>query len=218
MEPNDLGNNFEFEIEETWIPKLDNECQIGIAGSEHVKALEEELAGVKGDRDAQAKKALEAREEAELTMQQLHQVQKERSAGAERMKALEEELAGVKNDRDAQAKKALEAREEAEFTLLQLHQVQKERALEQSVKALEEELAGVKGDRDAQAKKALEVREEAEFTLLQLHQVQEELEDYFCLSRKKDKLLEKYKVQQHRAKEMLSICLSKSTAKLADHL
>ena len=170
MEPNDLANNFEFEIEETWIPKLDNECQIGIAGSEHVKALEEELAGVKGDRDAQAKKALEAREEAELTLQQLHQVQKERSAGAERMKALEEELAGVKDDRDAQAKKALE------------------------------------------------VREEAEFTLLQLHQVQEELEDYFCLSRKKDKLLEKYKVQQHRAKEMLSICLSKSTAKLADHL
>ena len=121
MEPTNLANNFEFEIEETWKPKLDNECQIGIAGSEHVKALEEELAGVKGDRDAQAKKVLEA-------------------------------------------------------------------------------------------------REEAEFTLLQLHQVQGELEDYSCISRKKDKLLEKYKVQQQRAKEMLSICLSKSTAKLADHL
>ena len=48
MEPNDLGTISNLRLRK-WIPKLDNECQIGIAGSE-CEGFEEELAGVKGDR------------------------------------------------------------------------------------------------------------------------------------------------------------------------
>ena len=44
---------------------------------ERVKALEVELAGVNGERDARAKEAVLAREEAELTLLQLHQIQEE---------------------------------------------------------------------------------------------------------------------------------------------
>ena len=40
-----------------------------------MKALEGELSGVKGELDARAKEQAEAREEGELTLLQLHQVQ-----------------------------------------------------------------------------------------------------------------------------------------------
>ena len=95
---------------------------------------------------------------------------------------------------------------------------QKSIAGAERVKALEGELAEAKGDRDAQAKEAREAREEAELSLLQLHQVQEELEHYLCQSRTKEKLLKNYQAQQQRAKELLSICLSKTTAQLPDPL
>jgi chromosome segregation ATPase len=45
--------------------------------AEQIKALMAKLAGVKGERDVQAKEKDEAREEAELTLLQLHQVQEE---------------------------------------------------------------------------------------------------------------------------------------------
>ena len=46
-------------------------------GADRVKALEGELAGVKGERDARVKENDEARQKCELTLLQLHQVQEE---------------------------------------------------------------------------------------------------------------------------------------------
>ena len=104
-----------------------------MARAERVKALEGELAGVKGERDARAKEKGEAQQAIEELKQQvsakgaeLEKERKEKVAGAERVKALEGELAGVKGERDARAKEKGEAKEEAKLTLLQLHQVQEE--------------------------------------------------------------------------------------------
>ena len=57
--------------------ELEKERKERAAGAERVKVLEGELAGVKGERDARAKEKDEAREEAELILLQLHQVQEE---------------------------------------------------------------------------------------------------------------------------------------------
>ena len=57
--------------------ELETERKERAAGAERLKALEGELAGVKGERDAQAKEKEEAQEEAELTLLQLYQVQEE---------------------------------------------------------------------------------------------------------------------------------------------
>ena len=47
------------------------------AGVERSNAMEKELAGVKGERDARVKENDEARQKCELTLLQLHQVQEE---------------------------------------------------------------------------------------------------------------------------------------------
>ena len=57
--------------------ELEKERKEKAAGAERVKALEAEMAEVKGERDALEKETGEAREEAELTLLQLHQVQEE---------------------------------------------------------------------------------------------------------------------------------------------
>ena len=77
--------------------ELEAERQEKAAGAQRMKALEGELAGVKGEREAQAKKAKEAREEAELTLLQLHQVQEElehyflKSRGADQLAAAQQD-------------------------------------------------------------------------------------------------------------------------------
>ena len=57
--------------------ELEKERQEKFAGADLVKVLEAELVGVKGEHDARAKEAVLAREEAELTLLQLHQTQQE---------------------------------------------------------------------------------------------------------------------------------------------
>ena len=55
--------------------ELETKRQEKAAAAERLKALEGELAGVKGERDNRAKDAVKAREEAELTLLELRQVQ-----------------------------------------------------------------------------------------------------------------------------------------------
>ena len=77
--------------------ELEAERQEKAAGAQRMKALEGELAGVKGEREAQAKKAKEAREEAELTLLQLHQVQEELEHYFLKSRAVDQ-LAAVQQD------------------------------------------------------------------------------------------------------------------------
>ena len=57
--------------------ELEKDKKEKAAGAERVKALEAELVGVKGERDARVKEKEAAREEADLALLQLHQVQEE---------------------------------------------------------------------------------------------------------------------------------------------
>ena len=83
--------------------ELEKERQGKAAGAERVKALEVELVGVKGERDACLKEKYEVQKVVEELKQQVSEkgaeLEKERqgkAAGAERVKALEVELVGVK--------------------------------------------------------------------------------------------------------------------------
>jgi hypothetical protein len=126
----------------------------------------------------------EAREEAELTLLQLHQVQEELEQIflADRQK--QQDLEQLRQTSDAELS---EARKEAERLTNQLQPRVQE--LEQQLHARDTELS--------------EAREEAELTLLQLHQVQEELEHYFLLSRGQNELLNQYDEQQLRVQQLL---------------
>ena len=98
-----------------------------------MKALEAEMAVVKGERNARAKEKAEAEKAVEELKQQvstrtaaLEAERKERSAAEDLVKALKGELSGVKVECDAQARGKEEARKEVELTLLRLHQIQEE--------------------------------------------------------------------------------------------
>ena len=76
---------------------LETERKEKIAGEERLKALKAELANAIGERDAQTKEKGEVREEAELTLLQLHQVQEElehyflKSRGADQLAAAQQD-------------------------------------------------------------------------------------------------------------------------------
>ena len=116
----------------------------------------------------------QAREEAELALLQLHQVQEE-------LKQLF--LA------DRQKQQLLDTRNQ-EFEAL-------EQQLRPQVAILEQQLQG-------RTSELQEAREEAELILLQLHQVQEELEHYFLQSRSGSQLVEAQAEQLSRAKRLLA--------------
>ena len=67
------------------------------AGAKRLKALEEKLTAIQGERDALAKEKREAVEESELTLLQLHQVQEElehyflKSRGADQLTAAQQD-------------------------------------------------------------------------------------------------------------------------------
>ena len=157
--------------------ELETERKEKAAGAERVKALEGELAGVKGERDAQAKEKEEAREEAELTLLQLHQVQEKLESVFIADQAKQKQLEELKQQVSAGAER---------------------------MKALEAEMTGVKDERDTRAKEKEEAQNEAELTLLQLHQVQEELEHYFHQSRTQDDLLRQHQAQAIEFKAVIS--------------
>jgi hypothetical protein len=121
------------------------------------------------------------RDEAELTLLQLHQVQEE----------LEQLFLT-----DRQKQQLLDIRSD-ELQSLQANIQALQQDLQPKVNVLEQQLHN--RDRDLQ-----EARDDAELTLLQLHQVQEELERYFLQSRAGSQLVEAQADQLKRAKRLLS--------------
>jgi chromosome segregation ATPase len=128
------------------------------------------------DRDLQ-----QTRDEAELTLLQLHQVQEE----------LEQLFLT-----DRQKQQLLDSRS-GELQSLQAHIHAMEQEFQPKLDQLEQQLHN--RDHDLQ-----QTRDEAELTLLQLHQVQEELERYFLQSRAGSQLVEAQADQLNRAKRLLS--------------
>ena len=123
----------------------------------------------------------QTRDEAELTLLQLHQVQEE----------LEQLFLT-----DRQKQQLLDIRSD-ELQSLQANIQALQQDLQPKVNVLEQQLHN--RDRDLQ-----EARDDAELTLLQLHQVQEELERYFLQSRAGSQLVEAQADQLKRAKRLLS--------------
>ncbi len=133
----------------------------------------------------------EAREEAELTLLQLHQVQEElehyflqSTDQAKQLEELKQQHEQAQTARDDQASRA--AHLESERSRLTAEQDAARQELEQA------------------RQDSTEAREEAELTLLQLHQVQEELEHYFLLSRGQAQQLERYESLLRRSEGLLS--------------
>ena len=104
----------------------------------------------------------EAREEAELTLLQLHQVQEELEQVFLKSKNQEEQL---------------------------LSQAESIEGITATTQLAQGERDALISEREGLTAMLAEAREEAELTLLQLHQVQEELEHYFLLSRDQTNLL-----------------------------
>jgi hypothetical protein len=162
----------------------------------------------------------EAREEAELTLLQLHQVQEE----------LEHYFLRCRTS-DQQAATQVEALQQAEISgqeqgarllaleaeVIQLRSVRDEAAhgheqQARNVDDLQQQLSS-KAEVHSMAQGQLtEAREEAELTLLQLHQVQEELEHYFLRSRSSDQLVAAQAEQNGRAFSLLGRMLQLTTA------
>ena len=122
----------------------------------------------------------EAREEAELTLLQLHQVQ--------------EELEQV----------FLADREKGEQLEQLKQQLVQQAEQKKELDGIRQELGAVRQELEAKSAGEQEAREEAELTLLQLHQVQEELEHYFLLSRGQSDQLERYNQLQQRSQRLLA--------------
>jgi chromosome segregation ATPase len=141
-------------------------------------------------KDAQSE-TKDAREEAELTLLQLHQVQEELEQIFLADQAKQEQIKNF----DAKLK---DAQSQSQQSQQQLKNTQAEsQKLQQQLK-------------DAQSE-TKDAREEAELTLLQLHQVQEELEHYFLLSREQNALLDGHTDQQKRVQKLLNIVISAQT-------
>jgi len=156
-----------------------------------VKALEGELAGVKGERDTQAQEKGEAQKAVEDLKQQvsakaaeLEQERKERAAGAEFVKALEVELAQAQAERDERTKEnrqvqhqVAELTQQLEMKGSELQKVMDERSAH--AKDQEQALQQVSEMKQQLSKSYSDIkdaRQEAEDALDQLHLVQEEVE------------------------------------------
>ena len=126
----------------------------------------------------------DAREEAELTLLQLHQVQEE----------LEHIFLADRNKQE-------------QITALQTTNQQLEQRIPQVEAELEKSTNNnvvISDELAATQQQLVEAREEAELTLLQLHQVQEELEHYFLLARRQQQLLASHEQLGLRSEQLLS--------------
>jgi len=142
----------------------------------------------------------EEREEAELTLLQLHQVQKElehcllQSRSSDQLLAAQAEaLQQAEVTGQEQLAKLLALEAEAG----QLRRARDEAAQDRELQG--RSVADLQKQLSSKAEALTEAREEAELTLLQLHQVQEELEHYFLHSRSSDQLAEAQAEQNRRA-------------------
>jgi hypothetical protein len=159
--------------------------QAFLAG-QRVQAESSELEQRLASRDTELR---EAREAAELSLLQLHQVQEELEhyflADAEKQRQLEagvrdlEELRRSKADQESHHEESKVAQQRAHHQELEALRQQ----LEPRLAELEQRLAS----RETELRQA---RETAETSLLQLHQVQEVLEQYFLANAEKQRQLE----------------------------
>jgi len=174
------------ELQQVLEQQLLNSRNHGLQGLQaNIQALQQELQPkvdhleqqlLNRDRDLQ-----QTRQEAELTLLQLHQVQKE----------LEQLFLS-----DRQKQQLLDTRTQ-ELQGLQANIQALQQELQPKVDHLEQQL--LNRDRDLQ-----QTREEAELTLLQLHQVQEELERYFLQTRAGNQLVESQTDPLHRVKHLMA--------------
>ena len=173
-------------------------------------ALAEELDMLKQEHSqalAQAQQdTTEAREEAELTLLQLHQVQEELEHYFLQSTEQAKQLETLKQEHSQALAQAHQARDEALRQAEVLQSALSQRTAERDAAAHQlETLKQEHSQALAQAQQdTTEAREEAELTLLQLHQVQEELEHYFLLSRGQAQQLERYEALLRRSEGLLS--------------
>jgi hypothetical protein len=154
--------------------------------SQRLQAASSELEKSLASRDTELR---EAREAAELSLLQIHQVQRELElcflADAEKQRQLQaavrdlEELRRSKTDQESNYEQAMAAQQSAHDQELEALR----QRLEPRLAELEQRLIS----RDTELREA---REAAELSLLQLHQVQEELEHYFLADADKQRQLE----------------------------
>jgi hypothetical protein len=134
-------------------------------------------ASLEGEILLQELHAIDVREEAELTLLQLHQVQEELEAiflaDQEKQRLIDTQT----NEIETQAKELESSSSECN-------------GLRQQLELREAELN--------------DAREDTELTLLQLHQVQEELEHYFLRSKSGDALAHNQHLQLRRAQQLLA--------------
>ncbi len=128
--------------------------------------------------------SIEAREEAELILLQLHEVEEE----------LEQVFLADRNKQE-QIIALQTTNQEIEQRIAQI-EVELEKATNNYV-IMSNELAETQ-------QHLVEAREKAELTLLQLHQVQEELQHYFLLSRRQQQLLASHEQLGLRSEQLLS--------------
>jgi hypothetical protein len=133
----------------------------------------------------------EAKERAEQSLRQLHQVQEE----------LEHYFLA-----DGEKQRQLEVRER-ELEELRLTRASQERVHELEQQALREllepQLAELNQRLDSRDTELMEAREAAELSILQLHQVQEELEHYFLNARASNQLAQAQSEQLQRARRLM---------------
>ena len=136
----------------------------------------------------------EAREEAELTLLHLHQVQEELESSRLRHSS-NEHLAASQAEALQQAE-ATGQEQAARLEALEAEVLQISRERDEAVLGRDQLI-------EARDNQLSEAREEAELTLLQLHQVQEELEHYFQRSLASDQLVQTQFEQLQRAQRLM---------------
>ena len=162
-----------------------------IASQSHEQSLLQAADQLRSAAEGHASELSEAREEAELTLLQLHQVQEE-------LEHYFLEHRKASSAAEHHASELSEAREETEQIRRDHRQVCSERD------QLALDVDQLRSAAEHHASELSEAREEAELTLLQLHQVQEELEHYFLEHRKASEELDQQRSKlvalQHEAR------------------
>ena len=189
------------------LSRLDHLQQISDLQASQLHDLSAEKAALLKELSESRQQTTEAREEAELILLQLHQVQEELEhhflLSREQAKLLEEGqhkhqmvIQGLEDEKTAiaQSAEALKQQFEEEMS-----------SIKNALNALEAEKSALQQQLSESRQQTTEAREEAELTLLQLHQVQEELEHYFLLSRGQSKQLDHYDSLLLRSEGLLSL-------------
>ena len=162
--------------------ELEKERKERSARDERLAVLEGELAVVKGERDAGLKEKVEACEEAEMILRQLHQVQEKWESVFLADQVKQKQLGELQQQIAASDAELEELQQRISAGDAELEKERRESAVgAELLKALERELIGIKVERDAGLREKVEAREEAEMILQQLDRVQEELASHAAI-------------------------------------